>query len=111
MASSAFLRYCKTLARTGSPVASEARACVRIGGRDPSTCRNRLARDLDAGTIDTDSHEYRLGAVDTMATLYADRDRIYETLGADYTGWASLGNGGRMRLDVVYESTLEPRGL
>lgn len=109
MASSAFLRYCRTMARAGSPVEPQARACLRVGGRDPATCKARVERDLKLGAIDADSHEYRMEAVNTMACLYAGRDRIYETLGGDCVGWESLGEGRRMRLDVVYDSGLAIR--
>jgi len=106
MPSSAFLRYCKTLSRAGSPVSSQARACLRVGGRDPSTCRNKLGRELSRGTIDSGSHEYRLDAVNVMAGLYADRDRLYDTMVSEDEGWDTLGEGSRVRRAVVYDSGL-----
>jgi len=104
--SSTFIRYCKALASKGSASAPAAQACIHVGGRDPGTCRQKLATALSNGLIDRDSYDYRLEAVNAVADMYATRDRICESLGVEDTGWDTLGEGSWVRRDIVYDSRL-----
>ena len=103
---SAFIRYCKSLNSGRSPLSAEARACVRIGGRDPAAARRKVARAYQAGTLDEDSYAYQMSAVEAVAEAYADRSAIFGAFGVEDDGWDNLGEGSRMRREVVYGSSL-----
>lgn len=106
MPKSAFIRYCKTLDSVKSTLSAEARACVRIGGKDPAAARRKVTRAYQAGILDEDSYTYQLSAIAAVAGVYADRSSVFEALGGEDDGWDMIGDGSRMRRDVVYNSSL-----
>lgn len=103
MPTSAFIRYCRTL---GGSDAERAKVCMRVGGRTPTECEQRVKRAFDSGAIDRASYEYQLDAVSSVSAMYSQRDRFFDLLGASDHGWDDLGDGCRMRRDVVYDSNL-----
>ena len=71
------------------------RTLLRIGGRGPSECRERIRRALRTGAIDQESCDTRLAMVDECQRLWLDFH--YEQFYNSPADWELLPGGGYLR--------------